>query len=143
MLMLFHDFKKCFRQFHELGLRLLNECHNDNEALTRQLLQYDCYLNESAHTLVRPVRTLRIAADIGNEEFVAHSSCQYLLNLEWGGALEFQEDGMFKVKIVSKEYILACKRHFSGYKYLNARELWSTLPTISFWQCTNFQRVTT
>ena len=123
-MLLFHDFKNCFRQFHELGLRLLNECHNDDEALTRQLLQYDCYLDENAHTLLRPVRTLRIAADIGNEEFVAHSSCQYLLNLEWGGALEFQEDGRFKVKIVSKKYIPACKQHFSGCKYLNARELY-------------------
>ena len=84
------------RLFHVLGLRILNECYNENEALTRALITHDCYA-DTLRTIKR-VPSLNIAAKIGNEEFIAHSSCQYLLNVRWGGRLILEEGRRFKVK---------------------------------------------
>ena len=61
---------------------------------------YDCSTDTSRTK--KTVTSLEIAAAVGNEEFVAHSSCQYLLNLRWGGKLKLEEDRRFQVKLIAK-----------------------------------------
>ena len=74
-------------------MRILNEYYNDNEELTRELITYD----GDTPTPKKPNTSLEIAAAVGNEEFVGHSSCQYLLNREWIGKLKLEEGRRFKV----------------------------------------------
>ena len=76
-------------------MRILNEYYNDNEELTRELITYD----GDTPTPKTPNTSLEIAAAVGNEEFVGHSSCQYLLNREWVGKLKLEEGRRFKVYI--------------------------------------------
>lgn len=71
-------------------MQLLNECSSEDERLTRKLFLFDCY-NEGAK--FRSFPSMTIAAQMGNDEFVAHSTCQNMLDLEWEGALHFAEDG--------------------------------------------------
>ena len=68
--------------------------------MTRELVMYDCSTDTSRTK--KKVTSLEIAAAIGNEEFVAHSSCQYLLNLRWGGKLKLEKDRRFQVKLIAK-----------------------------------------
>lgn len=84
-----------FRRFHDLAQDLLGECYNNNESLTRELIKYD-YCADNKKVKQR-VSSLKIAASIYNEEFVAHSSCQSLLNFWWGGALATGEERNLKV----------------------------------------------
>ena len=82
-------FKILFRKFHVLAVRILNGFHNDDKELTREILTQD-ETKEGASNL-------EIAAAVGNEEFIAHSSCQNLLSINWGGDLKLEEDRRFKV----------------------------------------------
>ena len=51
--------------------------------------------------MMTPSRSLHmsIASEIYDEEFISHSSCQQLLNLDWYGPLDYEESGRFKVKL--------------------------------------------
>ena len=82
-------FKIYFRKFHVLAVRMLNEFHNENKELTREMLTQD--------GAKKGASILEIAATVGNEEFIAHSSCQNLLSTKWGGDLKLEEDRRFKV----------------------------------------------
>ena len=81
-----------FRKYHDLGLQLLNECFNEDQELTKNLLCSDRL--DSAKKLP----TLKIAAEIQNEEFVAHNSSQDLLDTKWNGYLDLNDDNKAKVK---------------------------------------------
>ena len=78
-----------FRKFHVLVVRMLNEFYNDDKELTRELITQD--------GTKKGISNLEIAAAVGNEEFIAHSSCQNLLSTKWGGDLKLEEDKRFKV----------------------------------------------
>lgn len=91
-------FKIHFRKFHVLAVRMLNECYNDDKELTRELITLDSYVS-TRRPPIKGVTTLEIAAAVGKEEFVAHSSCQNLLNLKWFGELKLEEDRKFKVQL--------------------------------------------
>ena len=80
-----------FRKYHDLSLELLSQCFNEDEALTLALLSTDRL--ESSQKLT----SLEIAAEINNEEFVAHSSSQYLLDTRWSGILDLQDHEKVKV----------------------------------------------
>ena len=82
-------------------MRLLNECSNEDERLTRKLLLFDCY-NEG--TKFKSLPSMTIAAQMGNDEFIAHSTCQNILDLEWEGALHVAEDGRVLVGKSSFHY---------------------------------------
>ena len=101
------NFKICFRRFNELGLRLLKECYKEDEKLTRHLLVTDWNAGTSTSRLLigRIPRSLHmsIASQIYNEEFIGHSSCQQLVNLDWYDTLEYEESGTFKVKFCFPE----------------------------------------
>ena len=101
------NFKICFRRFNELGLRLLQECYKEDEKLTRQLLMTDWNADTSTRVKVmfRLPRSLHmsIASEIYNEEFIGHSSCQQLVNLDWYGPLDYGESGTNKVKLCFPE----------------------------------------
>lgn len=71
-------------------MQLLNECSSEDERLTRKLLLSDCY-NEG--TQFKSLPSMTIAAQMENDEFIAHSTCQNILDLEWEGALNIGEDG--------------------------------------------------
>lgn len=70
-------------------MQLLNECSSEDERLTRKLLLFDCY-NEG--TQFKSLPSMTIAAQMENDEFIAHSTCQNILDLEWEGALHIRED---------------------------------------------------
>ena len=101
------NFKICFRRFNELGLRLLKECYKEDEKLTRQLLMTDWNADTSTSRTVmgRLLRSLHmsIASEIDNKEFIGHSSCQQLVNLDWYGPLDYEESGTPKVKLCFPE----------------------------------------
>ena len=82
-------FKIYFSKFHELAVRILNEFHNNDKELTKELIMQS--------ETKKGGTNLEIAADVGNEEFIAHSSCQNLLSTKWGGELMLEEDRRFKV----------------------------------------------
>lgn len=97
-----------FRRFHDAALQLLGECYNDNEKLTKELIIYD-FCTDKKNTKKR-VPSLRIAVDNSNEEFVAHSSCQSLLDYWWKGVLAPGGKGMLKVKHFGlKDYLYQAK----------------------------------
>ena len=94
--------KTCFRRLNELGLRLLKECYKEDEKLTMQLLMNDCNTDTiTCEKVMRPSRSLHmsIASEIYNEEFIGHSSCQQLLNLDWYGPIDSEKSGRFTVKL--------------------------------------------
>lgn len=92
-----------FRRFHNLAQNLLGECYNDNESLTRELINYgSCADNDK---IKKRVPSLEIAANIYNEDFVAHSSCQSLLNIWWCGALATGEERSLKVSYFKSHHI--------------------------------------
>ena len=68
---------------------MLNEFYNDNKELTGEMIAHD-------GTKTR-YSSLELAVAVGNEEFIAHSSCQNLLSTKWGGELKLEEDKRFKV----------------------------------------------
>ena len=68
---------------------MLNEFHNDNKELTKEMITY--------RGTEMGVSNLNLAAEVGNEEFIAHSSCQNFLSTKWGGDLKLEEDRRFKV----------------------------------------------
>ena len=82
-------FKIYFRKFHVLAERMLNEFHNDDKELTREMITH-----RGTET---GVSNLNLAVEVGNEEFIAHSSCQNFLSTKWGGDLKLEEDRRFKV----------------------------------------------
>ena len=71
--------------------------------MTRSLISHDCYA-DTLRTIKR-VPSFNIAAEIGNEEFIAHSSCQYLLNIRWSGRLILEEGNRFKVKYLLQQMV--------------------------------------
>ena len=81
-----------FRKYHDLGLQLLNECFNEDQELTKNLLWSD-RLNP-----IKKLPSLKIAAEIQNEEFVAHKSSQDLLDAKWSGYLDLKDDNKAKVE---------------------------------------------
>lgn len=71
--------------------------------MTRSLISHDCYA-DTLRTIKR-VPSFNIAAEIENEEFIAHSSCQYLLNIRWSGRLILEEGNRFKVKYLLQQMV--------------------------------------
>ena len=82
-------FKIYFRKFHVLAERMLNDFHNEDKELTKEMITY-----RGTET---GVSNLNLAAKVGNEEFIAHSSCQNFLSTKWGGDLKLEEGRRFKV----------------------------------------------
>ena len=82
-------FKIYFRKFHVLAERMLNDFHNEDKELTKEMITY-----RGTET---GVSNLNLAAEVGNEEFIAHSSCQNFLSTKWGGDLKLEEGRRFKV----------------------------------------------
>ena len=80
------------RKYHDLGLQLLNECFSEDQELTKNLLCSD-RLDPT-----KKIPTLKIAAEIQNEEFVAHNSSQDLLDTKWNGYLDLNDDNKAKVR---------------------------------------------
>lgn len=74
-----------------MGLQLLNECFNEDQVLTRNLLCSDRLQS------LKKTPTLEIAAEIKNEEFVAHNSSQDFLDTKWNGLLELEHVSKVKV----------------------------------------------
>ena len=85
------DYFQIIRKYHDLGLQLLNACFNEDQVSTRKLLCSDRLESPKKRT------PLDIAAEIENEEFVAHSSSQDLLNQKWSGFFELKDDRKIKV----------------------------------------------
>ena len=82
-------FKIYFRKFHVLAERMLNDFHNEDKELTKEMITY--------RRTETGVSNLNLAAKVGNEEFIAHSSCQNFLSTKWGGDLKLEEGRRFKV----------------------------------------------
>ena len=97
-----------FRKFHVLAVRMLNEFYNVSEGLTRELLMEDGAKKEAS--------ILEIAATVGNEEFMAHSSCRNFLRTKWCGDLKFEEDRRFKVN-----YLYLKDRLFFDFQFYPCR----------------------
>ena len=68
---------------------MLNEFDNDDKELTREMIMQG--------GTKKGATNLEIAAAVGNEEFIAHSSCQNLLSTKWGGHLKLEGDRRLKV----------------------------------------------
>ena len=91
------EFKIYFRKFHVLAVRILNEFHNNDKELTKELIMHS--------ETKKGVTNLEMSADVGNEEFIAHSSCQNLLTTKWGGELMLEED---RLKVNIYIYLYQC-----------------------------------
>lgn len=89
-LQLLHNFQ-IIRKYHDLGLQLLNVYFDEDQLSTRKLLCSDRLESPKKRT------PLDIAAEIENEEFVAHSSSQDLLNQKWSKFFELKDDSKIKV----------------------------------------------
>ena len=101
-----------FRRYHDLAMQVLNECSSEDEQLTRKLLLLDCY-NEG--TKRKSLPSMTIAAQMESDEFIAHSTCQNLLDLEWEGALNIGKDGKvlvgkctFHIELIFSYFINRC-----------------------------------
>ena len=94
-------------------MQLLNECSSEDERLTRKLLLLDCY-NEG--TEFKSLPSMTIAAQTENDEFIAHSTCQNILDLEWEGALHIAEDG----RVLVGKYF-HCAYHAKTYGFAVAK----------------------
>ena len=68
---------------------MLNEFYNDDKELTREMIVHNGKKTRDS--------TLELAVTVGNEEFIAHTSCQNLLSKKWSGDLILEEDKKFKV----------------------------------------------
>ena len=79
----------CFRKFHTLAERMLNKFYNDDKELTRKMIVHNGTETGDSN--------IELAVAVGNEDFIAHSSCQNVLSTKWGGDLMLEEDKKFKV----------------------------------------------
>ena len=99
------------RDFKGLAIKILNECYSTNEKqteamITRELTQFP------GHTC------LSLANCSGQEEFVAHSSVQQLLNDVWTGALKTREISTFTLILA-----IICPPLIYQFKFRNTTEL--------------------
>ena len=100
-----------FRDFKELAIKILNECYStkakETEAMiTRELTQFP------GHTC------LSLANCSSQEEFVAHSSVQQLLQDVWTGALKTREVSIFSLLLA-----MFCPPLIWQFKFRNTKEL--------------------
>ena len=79
-----------------MGLQLLNVYFDEDQLSTRKLLCSDRLESPKKRT------PLDIAAEIENEEFVAHSSSQDLLNQKWSKFFELKDDSKIKVIFLTR-----------------------------------------
>ena len=94
-----------------MAIKILNECYSTNEKqteamITRELTQF------FGHTC------LSLANCSGQEEFVAHSSVQQLLNDVWTGALKIREVSTFSLLLA-----IFCPPLIYRFKFRNTTEL--------------------
>lgn len=94
-----------------MAIKILSECYSTNEKqteamITRELTQF------SGHTC------LSLANCSGQEEFVAHSSVQQLLNDVWTGALKTREVSTFSLLLA-----IFCPPLIYRFKFKNTTEL--------------------
>ena len=94
-----------------MAIKVLNECYATNEKqteamITRELTQFP------GHTC------LSLANCSGQEEFVAHSSVQQLLNNAWTGVLKSREVSTFSLLLA-----IICPPLICRFKFRNKTEL--------------------
>ena len=99
------------RDFKDLAIKILNECYSTNEKqteamITRELSQFP------GHTC------LSLANCSGQEEFIAHSSVQQLLNDVWTGVLKSRELSIFPLLLA-----IFCPPLIYRFKFRNKTEL--------------------
>ncbi|KAJ8025811.1 Transient receptor potential cation channel subfamily M member 3 [Holothuria leucospilota] len=68
------------KRFEQLAINVLEECHDTNEDLAQMLVDrpYSCWGGKNS---------ISMAAETGNQAFIAHACCQGLLLRIWNGAL--------------------------------------------------------
>ena len=110
------------REFLNIALGLLDECHRTNEDMAQQLLTYN--LDNWGDQCC-----LSLAVATRHEEFVAHTCCQTLLTKIWMGAMKMGEWASLKVRIdwsENESIVITCandkvtclKRFFRGVRLI-------------------------
>uniref|UniRef100_A0A914WJN1 Transient receptor potential cation channel subfamily M member 3 n=1 Tax=Plectus sambesii TaxID=2011161 RepID=A0A914WJN1_9BILA len=89
---LHNEFKKYSEEFGRLSVDLLDQCHQQDESATLQLLTYDLK-NWGGQTC------LSLAVIARNKAFVAHPCCQILICDLWNGGLRMRSQPNLKVLI--------------------------------------------
>lgn len=86
----------CFSEFRQRSLDFLDQCFRTNEEQTQRLLLYG--LERCGEK-----SCLSLAYATGNENLMAHVSCQTLLAEIWTGDMKISQYSHLKVRIVVKQ----------------------------------------